>query len=82
VETLNELVSQLIKENRSLKRQLAKLAAGGADAADGAADRTLRALQRKVERAVAPAPSRRRRSTSTGAPARPRRPRKRGADSQ
>ena len=28
VDTLNEMVSQLIKENRSLKRQLARLAAG------------------------------------------------------
>jgi hypothetical protein len=66
VETLNEMVTQLIKENRSLKRQLARLTAGGMETANGATDRTLRALQRKVQRAVAPTPgTRRRRSSST-----------------
>jgi hypothetical protein len=81
VETLNEMVSQLIKENRSLKRQLAKLAVGGTDAANGTADRTLRALQRKVQRAVSAAPTtRRRRSPSTPAAPRPRTTRRRSAD--
>ncbi|TMC05753.1 MAG: hypothetical protein E6J41_20885 [Chloroflexi bacterium] len=60
------MVTQLIKENRSLKRQLARLTAGGMETANGATDRTLRALQRKVQRAVAPTPAtRRRRSSST-----------------
>jgi hypothetical protein len=81
VETLNEMVSQLIKENRSLKRQLAKLAVGGTNAANGTADRTLRALQRKVQRAVSAAPAtRRRRGPSTPATPRPRTTRRRSAD--
>jgi hypothetical protein len=79
VETLDQMVTQLIKENRSLKRQLAKLMAGGATAANGTADRTLRALQRKVQRAVSTAPSPRRRRTATTAP-RPRTTRRRAAD--
>jgi hypothetical protein len=75
------MVSQLIKENRSLKRQLAKLAAGGTTAANGTADRTLRALQRKVQRAVSATPAaRRRRSPSAPATPRPRTARRRGAD--
>lgn len=81
VETLNEMVTQLIKENRSLKRQLAKLTAGGASTVNGAADRTLRALQRKVQRAVSAAPApRRRRGAATTQAARPRTTRRRGAD--
>lgn len=72
------MVSQLIKENRSLKRQLAKLTAGGSTTANGSAERTLRTLQRKVQRAVSATPTtRRRRTTSTTATARPRTPRKR-----
>jgi hypothetical protein len=81
VETLNEMVSQLIKENRSLKRQLAKLTASGGSAANGPADRTLRALQRKVQRAVAATPAtRRRRSPSASTAPRPRTTRRRAAD--
>ena len=83
VETLNEMVSQLIKENRSLKRQLAKLTAGGSDAVDGATDRTLRALQRKVQAAVATAPTTRRRRSAgagTNGTARPRPTRRRAAE--
>src|SRR5215472_2641992 len=81
VETLDQMVTQLIKENRSLKRQLAKLTAGGTTATNGTADRTLRALQRKVQRAVSAAPTtRRRRSPSTAPTPRPRTTRRRGAD--
>jgi hypothetical protein len=81
VETLNEMVSQLIKENRTLKRQLAKLTAGGATAVDGAAERTLRSLQRKVQRAVSatPAPRRRRASAATATAMRARTTRRRSA---
>ena len=64
VDTLNEMVGQLIKENRSLKRQLAKLT-GAAPATDGTAERTLRSLHRKVERAVSPVQSTRRRRATT-----------------
>ncbi len=69
------MVSQLIKENRSLKRQLARLSAGGPAAANGPAERTLRTLQRKVQRAVSAAPTARRRRTSS-ASATPRTPRR------
>jgi hypothetical protein len=73
VDTLNEMVSQLIKENRTLKRQLARLAAGAGTVANGSAERTLRSLQRKVQRAVASAPTtRRRRTSSTSTTTRPR----------
>ena len=72
VETLDQMVSQLIKENRSLKRQLAKLSAGGTTTVNGAAERTLRSLQRKVQRAVAPDPSTRRRRTTSTASTTPR----------
>jgi hypothetical protein len=81
VETLNEMVSQLIKENRTLKRQLARLTAGAGSTANGAAERTLRSLQRKVQRAVtAPPTTRRRRTSATSTAARPRTsPRKRSS---
>jgi len=83
VDTLNEMVSQLIKENRSLKRQLAKLTAGGATSANGSAERTLRSLQRKVQRAVSAAPApRRRRTSSTSTSTRTRTPRRRSAASE
>jgi hypothetical protein len=81
VETLNEMVTQLIKENRSLKRQLAKLAAGGTTSANGTADRMLRALQRKIQRAVSATPAtRRRRSPATSPMPRPRTTRRRGVE--
>ncbi|SRR6266700_829892 len=72
VGTLNDMVSQLIKENRRLKRQLARLVGRAPEAANGAAERTLRSLHRKVQRAVAAVGSapRRRRGTGTSAPAR------------
>jgi hypothetical protein len=81
VETLNEMVSQLIKENRTLKRQVAKLTAGGASAANGSAERTLRSLQRRVQRAVAAPPvARRRRSPNAAAAPRPRATRRRSVE--
>jgi len=81
VETLDEMVTQLIKENRSLKRQLAKLTAGGTSSANGTADRMLRALQRKVQRAVSATPAtRRRRSPATTPTPRPRTTRRRPAE--
>ena len=80
VDTLNDMVSQLIKENRSLKRQLAKLSAGGSSAPNGSAERTLRTLQRKVARAVSSAaPTTRRRRAASGAPTTRRRSGRRAA---
>jgi len=79
IDTLNEMVGQLIKENRRLKRQLAKLT-GGAPTADGTAEKTLRSLHRKVQRAVSTAPtSRRRRTGALQATTRRRAPRQRPA---
>jgi ribosomal protein S21 len=72
VETLNEQVNMLIKENRRLKRQLDKASSGVTAAAAGAVEKTLRSLHRKVQRAMGSAPTaRRRRGSAT--PAAPRR---------
>lgn len=66
IESLRESVEQLIKENRLLKRQLAKATAGGGTSVmPGAAERTLRSIQRKVLRAVGTdGPARRRPRTA------------------
>src|SRR2546421_12944077 len=73
IESLRESVEQLIEENRSLKRQLAKATAGGASSVPGA-ERTLRSIQRKVLRAVgSDAPSRRRSRASATSDGRRRR---------
>jgi hypothetical protein len=76
VESLRESVEQLIKENRSLKRQLAKATASGGSSSAPAAERTLRSIQRKVLRAVSGDGTQRRRTrttTRTGASANGRR---------
>lgn len=66
VEQLNEVVAQLIKENRKLKRQLEKLSARGTSAASGTVDRGLRTIQRRVQKALGtPAKKRRRKSGAT-----------------
>ncbi len=68
VEQLNEVVAQLIKENRKLKRQLEKLSARGTSAASGTVDRSLRTIQRRVKKALGtPAKKRRRKSAATAA---------------
>jgi hypothetical protein len=70
VESLRESVEQLIRENRSLKRQLARATAGGGSSSSSAAERTLRSIQRKVLRAVSGDGAPRRR-TRTAAVTRP-----------
>src|SRR6266545_917067 len=67
VESLRESVEQLIRENRSLKRQLAKATASGGSSAAPGAERTLRSIQRKVLRAVSTdgTPRRRTRAAAT-----------------
>ena len=67
VESLRESVEQLIKENRSLKRQLAKATAGGRSSSTPGAERMLRSIQRKVLRAVSGDGSVRRRTRATSA---------------
>jgi hypothetical protein len=76
IESLRESVEQLIRENRSLKRQLAKATAGGGSSAAPGAERTLRSIQRKVLRAVSSdgAPRRRTRVASATNGRRRRRP--------
>ena len=69
VESLNQMVNDLIKENRRLKRQLDKLVVKGGPSDSGSVERSLRSLQRRVQRAVAPAPTARRRRSATPATA-------------
>jgi hypothetical protein len=68
VEQLNEVVAELIKENKKLKRQIDKLTARSTSAASGTIDRGLRTIQRRVQKALAQPAGRRRRK---GAAARP-----------
>ena len=65
VQQLNSIVAQLIKENRQLKRQIDKMAARGSQAASGAIDRSLRAIQRRAQEALVTSPTRRPRRTGT-----------------
>jgi cell division septum initiation protein DivIVA len=68
VEQLNAVVEQLIKENRKLKRQVEKLTARGTRAASGTVDRSLRAIQKRAQKALgAPVKRRKRRVASTAA---------------
>jgi hypothetical protein len=57
---LNDMVAELIKENRKLKRQVVKLTERGSKAASSTIDRTLRTIQRRVRKALT-APTKRRR---------------------
>jgi cell division septum initiation protein DivIVA len=66
VEQLNTVVAQLIKENRKLKRQVDTLTAKLTTRASGTVDRSLRAIQKRAQKALsAPARRRRRRTTAT-----------------
>jgi hypothetical protein len=65
VDKLNQVVAQLIKENRQLKRQVDKLSARGASGAPGLVDRNLRAIQRRAQKALATQPKRRRQRATT-----------------
>jgi cell division septum initiation protein DivIVA len=66
VEQLNAVVAQLIKENRKLKRQIEKLTTKGTNAASGTVDRSLRTIQRRVQKALGAPVKRRRRKAATG----------------
>lgn len=63
---LNHMVAELIKENRKLKRQVLKLTEKGATKASSTVDRTLRTIQRRVQKALT-APAKRRRKKSAAA---------------
>jgi hypothetical protein len=65
-EQLNHMVAELIKENRKLRRQVVKLTEKGAKTASSTVDRTLRTMQRRVQKALAaPAKRRRRKAAAT-----------------
>jgi uncharacterized coiled-coil protein SlyX len=64
IQQLNEMVAELIKENRKLKRQVDKLTARGSEAASSAVERSLRTIQRRVQRALNAPVKRRGRKTS------------------
>src|SRR3977135_736790 len=61
VQQLNDMVAELIKENRKLKRQVDKLTERGSAAASTAVERSLRTIQRRVQRALA-GPTKKRRA--------------------
>jgi hypothetical protein len=54
------MIDQLIKENRKLKRQITKLAAAGTAATAQTVERSLRTIQRRVQRALSGVTPRRR----------------------
>jgi molybdenum-dependent DNA-binding transcriptional regulator ModE len=64
IEQLNEMVAELIRENRRLKRQVDKLTERGSAAASTAVERSLRTIQRRVQKALAGPPKRGRRKAA------------------
>ena len=60
VTRLNAMVAQLISENRTLRRQVAKLATKGKGTGSNTVERGLRTISRRVERALGTAKPRRR----------------------
>ncbi len=69
VDNLNLMVSELIKENRKLRRQLDKLSSKGTATASGTIEKGLRSIQRRVQRAMGTGTTTRRRRTTTSATA-------------
>jgi septum formation inhibitor MinC len=66
------MVAELIKENRKLKRQVVKLTERGTKVASSTVDRTLRTIQRRVQKALTAPAKRKRRKTAAAAPTRKR----------
>jgi len=66
-EQLNHMVAELIKENRKLKRQVVKLTERGTKVASTTVDRTLRTIQRRVQKALTAPAKRKRRKTAVAA---------------
>jgi uncharacterized coiled-coil protein SlyX len=71
-EQLNHMVAELIKENRKLKRQVVKLTERGTKVASSTVDRTLRTIQRRVQKALTAPAKRKRRKTAADMPTRKR----------
>ena len=67
IEQLNDMVAELIKENRKLKRQVDKLTERGSAAASTAVERSLRTIQRRVQKALAGPTKKRRGKTAATA---------------
>ncbi|HEY5034317.1 MAG TPA: hypothetical protein VIJ30_04275 [Candidatus Dormibacteraeota bacterium] len=68
IQQLNDMVAELIKENRKLKREVDKLTLRGSAAASSAVERSLRTIQRRVQRALK-TPAKRKRATARRKPA-------------
>ena len=67
VTRLNKMVAQLISENRSLRRQVAKMAEKkGKGTQSKSVERGLRTISRRVERALSSKTTRRRRASTNG----------------
>lgn len=63
---LNTMVAELIKKNKQLQRQVAKLSEkAGATKASKGVERGIRTLSRRVQKALGSKPARRRRTAST-----------------
>jgi uncharacterized coiled-coil protein SlyX len=63
---LNSMVAELIKKNKQLQRQVAKLTEkAGANKAGKGVERGIRTLSRRVQKALGSKPTRRRRTAST-----------------
>ena len=71
------MVAELIKENRKLKRQVEKLTARGTKAASTTVERSLRTIQRRVQKALTGTKQRRRRTTKPAAATKRRAPTRR-----
>ncbi len=69
VTRLNTMVAKLISENRTLRRQVAKLATKGAGTGTSSktVERGLRTISKRVERALGSKTTRRRRTTAAPA---------------
>jgi hypothetical protein len=67
IQQLNSMVAELIKENRKLKRQVEKLTARGTKAASATVERSLRTIQRRVQKALKGTTKRRKRRTTAAA---------------
>ena len=68
VDNLNQMVSELIKENRRLKRQVERLSSKATGVGSAGIERGLRSIQRRVQRAVSSSTTttRRRRTAASG----------------
>jgi len=73
------MVARLISENRSLRRQVAKLATKGKATPTKKLDSGLRAISRKVERALGSKTTRRRKPAANGRRRKPATRRKRAS---